>query len=87
MFEAKLGNAALLKKIIEAIKDLVTDAPFDCSENAMCLQVVAFSCIFSHTFSRRHITARYFLDVITVNGFASSTKIPQLVYHSFGKGA
>lgn len=40
MFEAKLGNAALLKKIIEAIKDLVTDAPFDCSENAMCLQAM-----------------------------------------------
>lgn len=40
MFEAKLGQAALLKKIIEALKDLVSDAPFDCSENAMCLQVI-----------------------------------------------
>jgi len=40
MFEAKLGNAALLKKIIEAIKDLVTDAPFDCSESAFCLQAM-----------------------------------------------
>ncbi|VDO23617.1 unnamed protein product [Haemonchus placei] len=40
MFEAKLANAALLKKIIEAIKDLVTDAPFDCSESAMCLQAM-----------------------------------------------
>lgn len=39
MFEAKLSDASLLKKIIDAIKDLVTDAPFDCSENAMCLQV------------------------------------------------
>lgn len=39
MFEAKLGQAALLKKVIESIKDLVTDAPFDCSENALCLQV------------------------------------------------
>ncbi len=39
MFEAKLSASALLKKIIEAIKDLVTEAPFDCSENAMCLQV------------------------------------------------
>ena len=40
MFEAKLANAALLKKIVEAIKDLVTDAPFDCTENAICLQAM-----------------------------------------------
>jgi len=40
MFEAKLSQAALLKKIVEAIKDLVTDAPFDCTENAMCLQAM-----------------------------------------------
>lgn len=40
MFEAKLANAALLKKIVDAIKDLVTDAPFDCSESAMCLQAM-----------------------------------------------
>ena len=39
MFEAKFANASLFKKIIEAIKDLVTDAPFDCTENSMCLQV------------------------------------------------
>jgi proliferating cell nuclear antigen len=39
MFEAKFANASLLKKIIEAIKDLVTDAPFDCTENSICLQV------------------------------------------------
>lgn len=39
MFEAKLAAAALLKKIVEAVKDLVTDAPFDCTENSMCLQV------------------------------------------------
>ncbi|KAI1713651.1 proliferating cell nuclear antigen [Ditylenchus destructor] len=40
MFEAKLGQAALLKKIVEAIKDLVTDAPFDCTETAMSLQAM-----------------------------------------------
>lgn len=39
MFEAKLGQAAILKRITEAVKDLVTDAPFDCTEGAMCLQV------------------------------------------------
>lgn len=40
MFEAKLAKAALLKKLIDAIKELVSDAPFDCSENSMCLQVL-----------------------------------------------
>ncbi|KAF8371996.1 pcn-1, partial [Pristionchus pacificus] len=40
MFEAKLANAALLKKIVESIKELVTDAPFDCSESSMCLQAM-----------------------------------------------
>lgn len=39
MFEAKLSKASLLKKLIDAIKDLVNDAPFDCSEHSMCLQV------------------------------------------------
>uniref|UniRef100_A0A915PHM1 DNA sliding clamp PCNA n=1 Tax=Setaria digitata TaxID=48799 RepID=A0A915PHM1_9BILA len=40
MFEAKLGSASTLKRIVDAIKDLVTDAPFDCSETAMCLQAM-----------------------------------------------
>ena len=40
MFEAKLANSGLLKKIVESIKDLVTDAPFDCSETAMSLQAM-----------------------------------------------
>jgi len=40
MFEAKLAAAALLKKVIDAVKDLVTEAPFDCTENAMCLQAM-----------------------------------------------
>jgi len=40
MFESKFANASLLKKIIEAIKDLVTEAPFDCTENNMCLQAM-----------------------------------------------
>ena len=31
MFEAKLDEAALLKKIVESIKDLTTDVNFDTS--------------------------------------------------------
>jgi len=40
MFEAKLQKASLLKKLIDAIRELVTDAPFDCSESAMSLQAM-----------------------------------------------
>ena len=31
MFEARLVQGSLLKKILEAMKDLVTQANFDCS--------------------------------------------------------
>ncbi|CEF63451.1 Proliferating cell nuclear antigen [Strongyloides ratti] len=40
MFEAKLPQAATLKKVVDAIKDLVQDAPFDCSETGMSLQAM-----------------------------------------------
>lgn len=42
MFEARMPQAALLKKIIEAIKDLVTEANFDCSASGIQLQVLRF---------------------------------------------
>jgi proliferating cell nuclear antigen len=40
MFEAKLQQAGLLKKILEAVKDLVTDANFDCSSSGISLQAM-----------------------------------------------
>jgi len=40
MFEARLVQAALLKKILEAIKDLVTDANFDVSSSGVSLQAM-----------------------------------------------
>lgn len=40
MFEAKLRQASLLKKILEAIKDLVSDANFDCSQEGIALQAM-----------------------------------------------
>ena len=39
MFEARLVQGALLKKVIEAIKDLVTDANLECTAEALTLQV------------------------------------------------
>ena len=40
MFEARLVQGNLLRKVIEAIKDLVTDANFDCTEQELCLQAM-----------------------------------------------
>lgn len=40
MFEAKLTEAAMLKKIMDAIKDLVNEASWDCSAAGMSLQAM-----------------------------------------------
>ncbi len=37
MFEAKLSDGTILKKIIEAIKDLVTDVNIDATPNGLSL--------------------------------------------------
>jgi proliferating cell nuclear antigen PCNA len=40
MFEARLIEGSLLKKVMEAIKDLLNEASWDCSGNGMCLQAM-----------------------------------------------
>ena len=40
MFEARLVQGGLLKKVLEAIKDLVSDANFDCSPTGFSLQAM-----------------------------------------------
>ena len=40
MFEAKILQGALLKKIIEAIRELVADANLDCNERGITMQVI-----------------------------------------------
>lgn len=39
MFEAKLGTASVMKKIVDSIKELLSEVQFDCNENAITLQV------------------------------------------------
>lgn len=39
MFEARLLRSSILKKVLEAIKDLLTQATFDCDDNGIQLQV------------------------------------------------
>lgn len=40
MFEARLTQGCPLKKVLEAIKELITDAKWDCSENGLSLQAM-----------------------------------------------
>ena len=40
MFEARLVQGNLLKKLLESIKDLVTDANFDCTSTGIGLQAM-----------------------------------------------
>ena len=40
MLELRLTRAGLLKKVLESIKDLVTDANFDCSATGFSLQAM-----------------------------------------------
>ncbi|PSC68612.1 proliferating cell nuclear antigen [Micractinium conductrix] len=40
MFEARLQQGALLKKVVEAIKDLIEDANFDCNNSGFSLQAM-----------------------------------------------
>ncbi|XP_015519882.1 proliferating cell nuclear antigen [Neodiprion pinetum] len=40
MFEARLVQSAILKKVLEAIKDLLTEATFDCSDSGIQLQAM-----------------------------------------------
>jgi len=40
MFEARILQGALLKKIIESIRELVVDANFDCSERGITMQAM-----------------------------------------------
>eukprot|EP01125_Pyxidicula_operculata_P015590 TRINITY_DN5313_c0_g1_i1.p1 TRINITY_DN5313_c0_g1~~TRINITY_DN5313_c0_g1_i1.p1 ORF type:complete len:258 (-),score=51.30 TRINITY_DN5313_c0_g1_i1:144-917(-) len=40
MFEAKIEKASILKKIVEAIRELITDAKFECTQSGITLQAM-----------------------------------------------
>jgi hypothetical protein len=42
MFEARLVQGSLFKKIIEAIRELVVDANLDCTETGITMQVIIY---------------------------------------------
>ena len=40
MFEARLVQGSLFKKVLESIKDLLTDGTWDCNSSGMSLQAM-----------------------------------------------
>ena len=40
MFEARLVQGSLLKKVLEAIKDLLNEGSFDCADSGILLQAM-----------------------------------------------
>ncbi len=38
MFEANLEQASLIKKIVEAVKELIGEAEFDCTKGGITMQ-------------------------------------------------
>ena len=40
MFEATISPGSIIKKIFDAIKELITEASFDCSQNGICIQAM-----------------------------------------------
>lgn len=53
MLEARLAQSNLLKRIVEAIRELVNDARFDCDDNGISLQVMDQSHVALVMFSLR----------------------------------
>lgn len=40
MFEARLVNATILKKILDAVKDLLNEGTFDCSDSGIQVSII-----------------------------------------------
>lgn len=40
MFEARLAQSAILKKVLEAVKDLLNEATFECSDSGIQVQAM-----------------------------------------------
>ena len=46
MFEAKLAQSSLLKKVLDALRELVEDANLECSSSGEWLPVYVWECVY-----------------------------------------
>ena len=53
MFEARLQNGQMLKQLVEAIKELVTEGNMDCNEEGITMQAMDASHVSLCTFRLR----------------------------------
>jgi hypothetical protein len=78
MFEAKLSEGVILKKIVDSIKDIVTDVNIDISPNGKCnLAICKRFCDASGIFLHEQIP----IKGNSMNRFLLS--LPRLLYTNF----
>ncbi|EFC49039.1 PCNA proliferating cell nuclear antigen [Naegleria gruberi] len=71
MLEAKLQQGEILKKILDAIKELVNDANFDCNSNGMALQAMDTAHVsLVHLMLKKDAFERYRCDKNVVLGIS-----------------
>lgn len=72
MFEAKILQGSILKKIIEAIRELVTDANLDCNERGITMQVANYTPLRKLKWK---LTLQYHEIIITGDGLVSRVPV------------
>ena len=68
MFEARMSAASLLKKIVEALKDLVTEGNFDVSASGISLQVCVCVCVLMYVRLYLYLHTRSHISITHTHG-------------------
>jgi proliferating cell nuclear antigen len=69
MFEARLVQGSMLKKVLEAVKDLLNEAIFDCSSTGIALQAMDSSHVSLVSLNMRSDGFETYLNVRTLYVF------------------
>lgn len=72
MFEARLLKSSILKKVLEAIKDLLTQSTFDCDDNGIQLQV-STAAVLGYTLRSITHASRFYAAMSAVGVLAART--------------
>jgi glutathionyl-hydroquinone reductase len=84
MFEARLVSAITLKKVLDAIKDLLNEATFDCSDSGIQVIKKLFPFIYRFHIAYYACTIVNILSISIFPLFKSSSKLwTILTFHWF----
>lgn len=72
MFEARLTSSSVLKKVLDAIKDLLNEATFDCSDSGIQVMVDFCSFCLSIVLDVCNLLAGKLIDAVTFFSLATS---------------